>query len=263
MTATAPPAETFARDGFVERPGFFSPAEVADLRRHIDEAGAQRAGTSSLDDGGLTFLSLLFPLSAALQAFVAQPRLVDLVCPLAGGDVWVRWDQAVAKRAGAPTFPWHQDNGYSLLRSEHLQVWVALTDAGPDDGGLWVVPGSHRRDLSHHHVGAHVEVDDEPGDGVAVTAAAGDVVVFSSRLVHRTTPNRSGRDRWTYVIEYLGVDRFDPFVTPPYFVASAGGRSAPRFTAWTPGRRSLRQQLAYVPERLRVRRREGTWRRGL
>lgn len=213
----------------------------------------------------MTFLSLLFPLSPALQAFVADPRLVELACGLLDDDVWVRWDQAVVKRAGAPVFPWHQDNGYSLLRAEHLQVWVALTAAGPDDGGLWVVPGSHRTTRPHHHRGPHVEVDAVPDedDGVAITAAAGDVVAFSSRLVHRTTPNRSGRDRWTYVVEYLGWHDLDPFVAPPYFVASRNRRSDPRFVRWTPGRRSVRQQVAYLPERLRVRRREGHWRRGL
>ena len=211
----------------------------------------------------MTFYSLLFPLDEALQAFVAQPRLVDLACSLVDDDVWVRWDQAVAKRAGAPTFPWHQDNGYSRLRAEHLQAWVALTDAGPDDGCLWVAPGSHRRDLVHHHRGNHVEVDDEPDGGEPVVAATGDLVLFSSRLVHRTTPNRSGRDRWTYVIEYLGVHQLDPFARPPYFVASRDRSPDPRFERWTPAHRSPLAHLAYVPERIRVRREEGTWRRGL
>jgi hypothetical protein len=118
-------------------------------------------------------------------------------------------------------------------------------------------------DRPHHHVGAHVEVDDLPQDGEAVTAQAGDVVLFSSRLLHATTPNVSGRDRWTYVIEYLPVHAFDPFLAPPYFVASRNRRSDPRFRRWIAGRRSLRQQLAYAPARVRVRRAEGTWHRGL
>jgi ectoine hydroxylase-related dioxygenase (phytanoyl-CoA dioxygenase family) len=255
--------EEYGEQGYAHLPGFFSAAEVERLRDDIEVAGRARRGTSSLDDGAMTFLSLLFPLSPALQAFVAQPRLLDVVCPLLDDDVWVRWDQAVAKRDGAPTFPWHQDNGYSLLHAAHAQVWVALTAAGPDDGGLWVAPGSHHRPRSHHRQGAHVAVDEEPDDGVAVTAGAGDVVVFSSRLLHRTTPNRSGRDRWTYVVEYLGVRQLDPFQAPPYFVASRGRRSDPRFLRWPAGRRSLRQQAAYLPDRIRVRRREGHWHRGL
>jgi hypothetical protein len=253
----------FARDGYLHLPGWFSPAEIEALRADIDRAAGERAGQSSLDDGAMTFYSLLFPLSADLQAFVGQDRLVEAACHVLDDDVWVRWDQAVVKRAGAPTFPWHQDNGYSRLRAEHLQAWVALTDAGPDDGGLWVAPGSHRRDLTHHRRGAHVEVDDEPAEERAVVAGIGDLVLFSSRLVHRTTPNESGRDRWTYVIEYLGVHSFDPFLAPPYFVASQGRSPRPRFRRWIPGRRSVRQQLAYLPDRVRVRREEGSWHRGM
>jgi len=254
---------TFTRDGYLHLPAFFTAAEVTHLRDAIDAAAALRAGTSSLDDGAMTFYSLLFPLSDALQHFVSQARLVDAACTLLDDDVWVRWDQAVAKRDGAPTFPWHQDNGYSLLRAEHLQAWVALTDAGPDDGGLWVAPGSHRRRHRHHRAGAHVEVDEVPDAEVAVEARRGDLVLFSSRMVHRTTPNRSGRDRWTYVIEYLGVRSMDPFLTPPHFVVSRDRQPAPHFTRRLPGNRSLRQQVRYLPDRIRVRRREGTWHRGM
>jgi hypothetical protein len=260
VTATT---DGFARDGFVHLPGAFSPGQVASLRAEIESTGARREGASSLDDGAMTFYSLLFPLSPALQAFVSQTSLLDLVCPLVDDDVWVRWDQAVVKRSGAPTFPWHQDNGYSLLRDEHVQAWVALTDAGPDDGGLWVLPGSHHATRVHHVVGHHVEVDDLPTDGVPVAAAAGDLVLFSSRLLHSTTPNRSGRDRWAYVIEYLGVHAFDPFLAPPYFVVSRNRQRDPRYERWIPGRRSPRQQLAYLPARFRVRHAEGTWHRGM
>ncbi|HYF45714.1 MAG TPA: phytanoyl-CoA dioxygenase family protein [Acidimicrobiales bacterium] len=253
----------FARDGFLHLRGFFSGDEVDELQQAIDRTSGARAGQSSLDDGEMTFYSLLFPMSTDLQAFVGQPRLVELACALLDDDAWVRWDQAVVKRAGAPEFPWHQDNGYSLLRSPHVQAWVALTDAGPEDGGLWVVPGSHHRDLAHHDRGAHVEVDDQPTDGVAVRAGRGDLVLFSSRLLHRTTPNRSGRDRLTYVIEYLGVHALDPYVAPPYFVVSRERVPSSCFRRWIPGRRSPVQQLRYLPDRLRVRRREGTWHRGL
>ena len=255
--------QTLGPDGYVHLPGFFTHEEVGALRAAIEEAGRPRAGTSSIDDGAMTFLSLLFPSSPELQAFISDQRLLDVVCPALDDDVWVRWDQAVIKGDGAPTFPWHQDNGYSLLHDEHLQVWVALTAAGPDDGGLWVVPGSHRTARPHRSEGPHVVVEEAPGDGVPIVADPGDLVVFSSRLLHRTTPNVSGRDRWTYVVEYLPVNAFDPFLAPPYFVASSGGSSRPRFTRWLPGRRSVRQQVAYLPERLRVRRREGTWRRGI
>jgi len=254
---------SFHRDGYVALPGWFDRPTVDALRGHIENVADQRRATSGLDDGAMTFLSLLYPLSDALQTFVSDQHLLDAVCPLLGPDVWVRWDQAVVKAPGAPAFPWHQDNGYSLLRDAYLQAWIALTDAGPDDGGLWVAPGTHRRPRSHHHVGGQVEVDEAPSEAVALSARAGDLVLFSSRLLHTTTPNTSARERWVYVVEFMDRRDHDPFVEPPYLTVARHGRSAPSWSTWPPGRRSLRNQLRYLPDRLAVRRSEGRWRRGI
>ena len=253
----------FRASGFVHLPGFWTTAEIDDLRREIDAAAACREGSSSIDDGAMTFYSLLFPLRPALRRFISDQRLLDVLSPIAGPDLWVRWDQAVAKRPGAPTFPWHQDNGYSRLHVQHIQVWVALTDAGPDDGGLWVAPGSHDERRTHHAEGPHVAVDEIPAHGIPIVAETGDLVVFSSRLVHRTTPNESDRDRWTYVIEYLECGHFDPYVHPPYLQVSREGRTDLQTVNWPPGRRSPREQLRYLPDRIHIRRTEGSWRRGL
>lgn len=265
MTTTLPMVDAagFAEDGFVHLPAVFGADELDRLQATILDVGARRAGTGGLDEGGLRFLSLLFPLSAELQAFVADPRLVAAVGSLLGDDLWVRWDQAVAKAPGAPTFPWHQDNAYSLLLDPHVQAWIALTDAGPDDGGLWLAPGSHRRPRGHHWTGGHVEVDEPPGEEVPLEARRGDLVLFSSRLLHRTTPNRADAERWVYVIEYMSARHHDPFVEPPYFQVARHGRSRPRWRRWPRARRSVRNQVRYLPRRLEVRRREGRWRRGL
>jgi hypothetical protein len=73
------------------------------------------------------------------------------------------------------------------------------------------------------------------GEEVPIAAQKGDVVIFSSLTLHRTLPNRTQADRWAYVIEYMSVRHFDPFIEPPYFLVSEDGRSAPRFSARHPG----------------------------
>ena len=265
MVPSSPPvdAQRFAEEGYVHLPGFFAPDALDHLLRTLRTVGRARAGLSGLDEGGMTFHSLLFPLDTELQSFIADQRLIDALRPLLGDDLWVRWDQAVAKAPGAPTFPWHQDNAYSLLLDPHVQAWIALTDAGPDDGGLWLAPGSHRRPRGHHWTGGHVEVDEPPGEEVPLEARRGDLVLFSSRLLHRTTPNRADAERWVYVIEYMSARHHDPFVEPPYFQVARHGRSRPRWRRWPRARRSVRNQVRYLPRRLAVRRREGRWRRGL
>ncbi|MFN8016882.1 MAG: phytanoyl-CoA dioxygenase family protein [Acidimicrobiales bacterium] len=215
-------ARAFERDGFVLVPGLLAPDEVHALREAIEAAPERDDGPNPLTLGTMRFASNLFYGSEPLQRFLVDPRVIALVTALLGPDAWVRWDQAVWKRPGAPEFPLHQDNGYTGLDAAHLQLWVALTDMDQGNGGLVVAPGCHLVDHPHRWQGNHVVID-EPLPTRALDARAGDVVAFSSRLPHATTPNRSDRDRLAYVAELLPLDVADPSVPWPHLVAVRDG----------------------------------------
>jgi ectoine hydroxylase-related dioxygenase (phytanoyl-CoA dioxygenase family) len=236
MTTIDLDAATLADDGFAIRRGLFGAAEMAQVIEMIEAADAGNPHRDQLNNGAMRFASNLLPCSPDLQRWVVQPRLLDLVCERLGPDIWVRWDQAVAKGPGAPLFPFHQDNGYSLVDFEHLQVWIGLSASDADNGGLWLVPGSHRRQWTHANDDGVVRVL-EPTDGaVCIEAEVGDVVLFSSKTVHATLPNVTDRLRWAYVVEYVALADFDPYVQPPYFVAARGGVATPGFVEAFPGR---------------------------
>ena len=87
-----------------------------------------------------------------------------------------------------------------------MGVWLAVSEATLDNGCLHVLPGSHTEPV-HTHVpdrreGAnygYVEiVDHDMAASVPVLMAPGDVLVFDSHLMHRSTDNlssdRQGRD---------------------------------------------------------------------
>jgi hypothetical protein len=261
--ASTEQTEAFRRDGYFQVPAVLTEDEVAAARDAILEAATLAPESCTLSTGGMQFYSNLLPHSPALRDLVGDLRILDLVLPLAGGDAWVRWDQAVVKGPGAPTFPWHQDNGYNRLRHEHFQVWVALSESTPDNGGLWVVPGSHDRARSHHRTGEFEEVDgDEPHGAVCLAAGPGDVTVFSSLLLHTTRPNVTDQDRWAYVAEYVRLAHHDPFVWPPYLVVARRGQPAVEYVRWFRGRLDPIEQARYLRPRLRLRREEGRWRRG-
>ena len=82
----------------------------------------------------------------ALREFCASPLFADLCHDLIGPDVRLYWDQAVYKQPhGAEPVLWHQDNGYTYVEPQaYLTCWVAITDATPDNGCVWVLPGVHR-----------------------------------------------------------------------------------------------------------------------
>ena len=126
-----------------------------------------------------------------------------------------------------------------------------------------MVPGSHHRLREHRIVGEWRELVDPPDEDEAqcIPAATGDVVLFSSYLAHRTRPNTTTTTRWAYVLEYFPLSRYDPFVTPPYFVAARRGVPCPGYVRWYRGRLSPWEQLHYLRRRLTVRVREGRWRR--
>jgi ectoine hydroxylase-related dioxygenase (phytanoyl-CoA dioxygenase family) len=246
-------AQDFEDKGFTVAAGFFSKQDVASLLVEIEQRMGHEDTRDQLTDGGLIFTANVFRKSPVVQAFLSQQRLIDFLKPIAGGDLWVRWDQAVSKRPGAGEFRWHQDNGYNSLRTEHFQVWIALTETRNRNGGLWLAPGSHRRGLLPHAQvsGAQIEVQAEVGDSLCIDATAGDMIVFSSLMLHRTGPNEADSTRVAYVAEYMPLSDYDYDIDGPYFIAATGGKSDPHFVRVPPGALSVKNQLLYLRPQLR------------
>lgn len=213
----------YRTEGWLALPGLFRADEVATVLAAV-RADTDLDEANELSSGTMRFASNVYRRSATVRDLLLDPRILTVVGALVGPSAWCRWDQAVLKGPGAGTFPWHQDNGYTRLDHEHLQIWIALTDAPPERGGLWVEPGGHTGDREHRWVGSHVEVVTPPAATVPVTARAGDVVAFSSRLPHATSPNTTALDRWVYVAEFLPCSVGDPSVPPPHLVVLDDGR---------------------------------------
>lgn len=98
-------------------------------------------------------------------------------------------------------FPPHQDP--SLLderRFRGVTVWIPLTDTDASNGGLHVVPGSHRfsRQLRVSDVDRFpfAGLDREMvGLGRLASVRAGDALVFDNRVVHYSLPNTTDEPR--------------------------------------------------------------------
>ena len=236
----------FRTNGFVCLRRFFSHDEVVQLTTDIRAAASGRSDADVLDVGDLKFHAVLMHKSAALRAFLAQPKIVHFLREFMGPDIWIRWDQAVEKRPGAGTFPWHQDNSYSGLRDPHFQFWIALTRMTAENGGIWLVPGSHRHRLPHRFEGRHNVHDTDGASAQFIAAEVGDVVLFSSLLLHSTTPNVTDQSRWAYVLEYMRGRDVDPFLPPPYLVVARGGEPALQYIDRQLGSGRLVNKLKYL-----------------
>src|SRR5262249_26238261 len=132
--------QEFNENGYTVFRNFFPKEDVAEVLREIERRSLDQETAGSLTKGELKFTINSFKKSAVLQKFLSAQRLIDVLAPIAGGDLWVRWDQAVSKKPGAGIFPWHQDNGYNGLKTQHYQLWVALTETKEQNGALWLAP---------------------------------------------------------------------------------------------------------------------------
>lgn len=167
--------------------------------------------------------------------FAHDDRVLDVVCELLGPQVDVFLSQFIFKNPGAYGQPWHQDSYYFPFEPDHqVGVWLAVTEATLANGCLWVLPGSHREPV-HEHVPdrrpdsqyGYVEIVDHDMSGaVPVLMDPGDLLVFDSHLMHRSTDNESDGIRAAMVYHYSPAGTIDR--TPP-------GRGV--VNDWVPARR--------------------------
>ena len=110
-------------------------------------------------------------------------------------------------------FEWHQDFQYNVMSMNSATIWYPLKRVSEEMGPLVVVPGSHRTivpvemNFEGHKPGSGLmhavlrfQVDEFEAERKAVVLCPveeGDVVVFHSLMLHRSSANRSNRSRWT------------------------------------------------------------------
>ncbi len=100
----------------------------------------------------------------------------------------------------------HQDHGSMLSGNGSYVFWIPLVDCSTDDiGPLQVAPGSHKLgNLWNRYEGSFAMVDKEL-DFEPVYAKVGDVVVFDSRLVHKSGNNTTDRIRWSLSFRFADL----------------------------------------------------------
>jgi phytanoyl-CoA hydroxylase len=203
------------QDGFTNAGPLFHGGELASIGREYDRLvrfDGQVLGNEA--DGVFPYRAMMNFRSPVLAEFILHPALLEVAVQLLGPDVRFWWDQGINKAPGSgSTIPWHQDNGYQPGRMPaYLTCWLALDDSSPANGGLEVIPGSHHEGQRDHAMcGVHAAIDASQvaaDAAVPLDANAGDVLLFSSLLVHQTVGNRTvDRQRRAWVIQYCRGDQ--------------------------------------------------------
>jgi ectoine hydroxylase-related dioxygenase (phytanoyl-CoA dioxygenase family) len=218
----------FERDGFFVVPRFADPDVCKAMLERVSElcaaaetggdvARALRMPEPALKDApgrAAERTSKLFRIhreEPVFRAFATEPRLLPLVAGLLGPELDCFLSQFIFKNPGALGQPWHQDAYYFPFdRGPQVGVWLAVTEATLENGPLWVLPGSQREpihavepDRRAHAQFGYVEITDHDTSGeIPVLLEAGDLLVFHSHLMHKSTDNRSRGMRAAMVYHY-------------------------------------------------------------
>jgi phytanoyl-CoA hydroxylase len=107
---------------------------------------------------------------------------------------------------------WHQDASYLISKPPDVTgIWIAIEDAGLENGCLWVQPGGHRSPLREiyevdwaRRKGELRTLDNTPwpssDQAFALEVAAGTAVFFSDHMPHYSSQNHSSRSRQAFTL---------------------------------------------------------------
>lgn len=236
-------AACYAENGFALLRDALSPAEVAVINEEALRLcrgdygritygyhdGPDQVAPAGTDEDVLRqYLCIHYPhkLSAAAEAALHAPRIVDALVSVIGPNVKAMQSMLFIKSEGKPGQAWHQDEFFIPTRDRSLTaVWIALDDATVENGCLWVLPGSHRRGVIYPareqddpRFDCTTEAFDFPyrdEDAVPVEIPAGTALIFNGYLLHRSLQN-SGRHGYRRALanHYMSAESLLPWLPP-------------------------------------------------
>ena len=214
MTLSDEQIKDFRELGFVNIGPIFNQGDTESIQSEYDRLVTMDSQTLGNDDEGrFPYRAMLNFRSEKLKAITQDKNLLDGMVQLLGTDVRFWWDQGINKSPGAGSYiDWHQDNGYANgVTPEYVTCWLALDDSSPENGGLYVIPESHKAGpRDHEWRGVHAVVSEqfvEAEKAQPLNAKAGDMLLFSSYLLHQTVGNTSkDKQRRAWVMQYCRGD---------------------------------------------------------
>ena len=162
--------------------------------------------------------------------------LLDLVEELIGPEITSNPIQHVRIKPPSPNLranevrahigltDWHQDRGVALDQADQtdmVTIWLAITDATPENGCLQLIPGQHRGQMLPHCPKRQTAIADgflDENAAIPAPVPAGGALILHPLTPHSSLPNNSDGIRWSFDLRYnvtgqpTGRDHFPDFV---------------------------------------------------
>jgi ectoine hydroxylase-related dioxygenase (phytanoyl-CoA dioxygenase family) len=216
-------ADIYETDGIVQVPQLLDGAEIERIRAvFMDQVAADHS--LAIDDGVpdddplARFPRFVHPhrrtdieAGRVSLELMLDSRILDVVTSLIGPALGAQ-SMFYFKPPGARGQALHQDNTFLRAHPETcLAAWIAVDDVDAENGGLAVVPGSHKTelvcpepaDLTESFTSVEVPVPDGL-QKIQTRMRAGDVLFFHGSVVHGSRPNTStDRFRRSLIFHYI------------------------------------------------------------
>jgi non-heme Fe2+,alpha-ketoglutarate-dependent halogenase len=168
--------------------------------------------------------------STYLYDIVMNPKILDLVEDILGDNFYV-WASSffIKEPFSTQTVGWHQDAYYWPMTPQNsVTVWLAFDDVDEENGGMKIIPGSHKAGLIKHarstETNSILTLELEGGSFAEDTAVQfklkmGEVSLHDDRAVHGSPANPSSRRRAGLTIRYSGTNVKNDLSVNPNFKA--------------------------------------------
>ena len=109
---------------------------------------------------------------------------------------------------------WHQDLTYwGLDPADIVTAWIALSESGPQNGAMRVIPGTHTSEVVPHKDtfaannllsrGQEISVEVDETKAVTLELEPGQMSLHHVKLIHGSEPNPSDKRRIGLAIRYI------------------------------------------------------------
>ncbi len=203
--------EIYTRDGLVIIEDVFPSAELETLNQEIDRLVDENMDKEDRP-GSIYSLGLRSPLT---RDFCADERILSLIEEIVFPGIAIYSAKLVNKPPHGDANSichWHQDDAYYTQKSQsrtRMSVWIPLQDAGPENGGVYFIPGSHETGLQQHSPKpsglcrlSFEPTEEEKAQAIQPKIKAGSLVLFSAMTWHASPPNPTDSNRRAYIVSY-------------------------------------------------------------
>ena len=209
-----------------------SAEEVAEINAILDEAPPLEPGQWwghvhahwYNDNDGLN-LQQIYEAGEPFERLIDHPSWIDKVKCFVGGEATFDWnhgplfiDENFANfRGPGEAIGMHSGGHLGSLRNQfrvmngtfhcgQINVLMALTDIGPEDGGTLIIPASHKSNFAHPDYEQHrmraERAGDVPDGALEFHVKAGDALLFVDSICHGSARRINPGRRRTVVYRY-------------------------------------------------------------